>query len=139
MHRVTHTDTHTVLCRLSGNFYCFNYCLYLHQHSFFRAIFKNYVFIFGCAGSSLLQSPSSSCREPGLLSSCDVRASHGSGFSCCRAWALGQRGFSSLGMWAEQLWLLGLRAQAQAQVHGLSCFATCGIFLDQGSNLCLLH
>ena len=23
--------------------------------------------------------------------------------------------------------------------HGLSCPATCGIFLDQGSNLCLLH
>ena len=23
--------------------------------------------------------------------------------------------------------------------HGLSCSAACGIFLDQGSNLCLLH
>ena len=24
-------------------------------------------------------------------------------------------------------------------VHGLSCFKACGIFLDQGLNLCLLH
>ena len=24
-------------------------------------------------------------------------------------------------------------------VHGLSCHAACGIFLDQGSSLCLLH
>ena len=23
--------------------------------------------------------------------------------------------------------------------HGLSCSSACGIFLDQGSNLCLLH
>ena len=28
-------------------------------------------------------------------SSCSTRASHGSGFSCCRAWALGHAGFSS--------------------------------------------
>ena len=26
-----------------------------------------------------------------------------------------------------------------AVVHRLSCFMSCGIFLDQGSNLCLLH
>ena len=30
----------------------------------------------------------SSCRERGLLSSCGARASHCSGFSCCRTWAL---------------------------------------------------
>ena len=31
-------------------------------------------------------------------------------------------------------------AQASVAVaHGLSCFFTCGIFPDQGSNLCLLH
>lgn len=35
----------------------------------------------GCAQAS------SSCSEPGLLSRCDVRASHCNGFSCCRAWA----------------------------------------------------
>ena len=46
-------------------------------------IFKKhiiYVFIFGCAGSSLLH---------GLSSSCGERASHCSGFSCCRVWAVG--------------------------------------------------
>ena len=26
-----------------------------------------------------------------------------------------------------------------AVVHGLSCPGACGIFLDQGTNLCLLH
>ena len=25
------------------------------------------------------------------------------------------------------------------EAHGLSCSVACGIFLDQGSNLCLLH
>ena len=24
-------------------------------------------------------------------------------------------------------------------MHGLSCFEACGMYLDQGSNLCLLH
>ena len=51
---------------------------------------------------------------------CDARASHGGGFSCCRAWALGHSGFSSFS-------------------SQLSCSAACGIFPDQGSNLCLLH
>ena len=36
------------------------------------------------------------------FSSCGARASHCSGFSCCRAWALG--------VWAQQLWLTGLVA-----------------------------
>ena len=39
-----------------------------------------YLLIFGCAGSSLL---------PGLFSSCNVQASHSSGFSCCGARLLG--------------------------------------------------
>ena len=30
-----------------------------------------------------------SCNKWGLLSSCSLRASHGSSFSCGRAWALG--------------------------------------------------
>ena len=36
-----------------------------------------------------------------------------SGFSCCRAWVLGHSGFSSCSTWAEQLLLMGSRAQAQ--------------------------
>ena len=52
---------------------------------FFHNLF---LFIFGCAGSSLLLSSSG---ERGLLSSSGARASHCSGFSCCEAWALGAR------------------------------------------------
>ena len=47
----------------------------------------------GSAGSSLLLRLFSSCREQGLLSSCSVRASHCSAFSCCGAQALGHQGF----------------------------------------------
>ena len=43
---------------------------------------KIILFIFGCAGSSLLRGLFSSCGEEGLLSSCGVRASRCSGFSC---------------------------------------------------------
>ena len=35
---------------------------------------------------------------------------------------------------ASGLWSTGLKVVA----HGLSCSAACGIFLDQGLNLCLL-
>ena len=51
-----------------------------------------------------------------LFSSCSAWASHCSGFSCCRAQALGCIGFSCCG-----------------------CSVACGIFPDQGSNLCSLH
>ena len=34
----------------------------------------------------------------------------------------------------QQLWHIGLDA-----VHGLSCSAACGVYLDQGSNLCPLY
>ena len=47
--------------------------------------------IFGCAGSSLLR---------GLLFNGGERASHGGGFSCCRAWAPGLLGLRSCGSWA---------------------------------------
>ena len=32
-----------------------------------------------------------------------------------------------------------LRAGSVVVAHGLSCSVACGIFLDQGSNLCPLH
>ena len=84
---------------------------------FFQII---YLFILGSAGYLLLHRLFSSCGERETLSSCSARASHCSGFSCCRAWALG----------AQDL---------VAMAHGLSCSKSCGIFLDQGSNPCLLH
>ena len=62
-----------------------------------------YLFIFGCAGSSLLCGLFSSCSEQELLSSCSVWASHCGVFSCCRAWALGGVGFSSCSTWTQFL------------------------------------
>ena len=53
-------------------------------------------------------------------SSCGAWASHCGGFSCCGAQALGARA-------------------SVIVAHGLSCSTACGIFLDQGSNLCPLH
>ena len=52
-------------------------------------------------------------------SSCAAQASHCGGFSCCRAWALG--------VWASEV-----------VVPGLSGLPACGIFPDQGWNLCPL-
>ena len=63
-----------------------------------------YVFIFGCAGPSVLFS---GCGEWGLLSSCDVGASHCSGFSRFRALALGHTSFSGGGSQAlERSWIV---------------------------------
>ena len=62
----------------------------------------------------------SSFDEPGLLSGCGLRAAHCSGFSCFEAWAL------------------GVQASVVVQ-HGLSYPTACRIFLDQGSNPCLLY
>ena len=42
-----------------------------------------YLFIFGCARSSLLLRLFSTCSEWGLLFSCGAWASHFDGFSCC--------------------------------------------------------
>ena len=47
-----------------------------------------YLFIFGCAGSSLLQTGFLQLQGVGLLSSCAAQASHRGGFSCCGAWVL---------------------------------------------------
>ena len=73
-----------------------------------------------CAGSSWLLRLFSSCGEQGLLSSCRARTSHRGGFSCWEAQAPGHVG-------------------TVVVVHGLSYCTACGIFPDQGSDLCLLH
>ena len=65
----------------------------------------------------------SRCGKWGLLSSCGARAPPCGGFSCCRAWALGQMAFSHY--------------SSQALQHRLrGCCKACGIFPDQGSNPC---
>ena len=55
--------------------------------------------------------------------SCRAWVSHCRGFSCCRAWALGQMAFSHYSFQALQHRLCG-------------CCKACGIFPDQGSNPC---
>ena len=55
--------------------------------------------------------------EQGLLSSCGMQASHCGGVPCWDLWALHT--------WASVV-----------VMHGLSCPKACGIFPDQGSNLC---
>ena len=57
----------------------------------FYLFFNNFIY-FGCAGSLSLLRLFSSCGEWELLSRCGVLASHFDGFSCCRAWAPGNRG-----------------------------------------------
>ena len=56
---------------------------FLSERKFQEVAFYNFIYLFGCAGSSLL------C---GLFSSCGSRAPYCSGLSCCGAWALGRVG-----------------------------------------------
>ena len=78
-----------------------------------------YLFIFGCTESSLLCVGFLLWRVGATLC-CDVWASHGHGFSCCKAQVLGARA-------------------TVVVAYGLHYSMACGIFLDQGSNLCPLH
>ena len=82
-------------------------------------LFILFIFIFGCIGSSLLRAGFLYLWRAGATLGCRVRASHCGGFSCCKARALSVRA-------------------SVVVAHGLSCSAACGIFPDQGSNLCPL-
>ena len=80
-----------------------------------------YLFILDALGlCSCAQAFSLVAGSRGYSFHCGAWASHCGGFSCCGAWALG--------------------AQASVVVaHRLSCSIACGIFLEQGLNLCPLH
>ena len=84
--------------------------------------FLNYLFIYFMAvlGLRFCARAFSSCWQVGATLHCGARASHYRGLSCCGAQAPDAQ--------AQQLWLTGP-----------SCSAACGIFPDQGSNLCPLH
>ena len=85
---------------------------------------KNYLFF---PGSSVLHGLFSSCDERGLLCSCSAWAS-----------LVAEHGFQ--GTLASVVEAPGLQSTGSVVVvHRLSCSSACGIFLDQGSNLCLLH
>ena len=109
------------VCRL---LYVYKY-IYTHMHIYII------LFIYGCARSLLL---------------------HGFSQVLCQAAVNG--GYSLVAVvgfslwWLLLLWSTGSRAHRLQQLqhvgsivvaHGLSCSATCGIFPNQGLNLCLLH
>ena len=100
----------------------------------YRSMFI-YYFIFGCAGLSLLCGLS--LVAGGLLSSCGVWASHCGGFSCCAARALG---IQAPGVAAFGLSSCGYPALEHRLNRGTWAWflQRSRIFLDQGSNSCLL-
>ena len=78
------------------------------------------LFIFGWAGSSLLHVGFLQLWREGATLCCSARAPHCSGFSCCRAWALGSwasvvvaHGVSSCGSRALERRLSSCGARAQ--------------------------
>ena len=81
----------------------------------------------GCPESSLLWEGFLWLWRAEATVHCGARASHYGGFSRCRA--------QPLGAWASVV----AARRLSSMVHGLRCSATCGIFLDQGSNPCPLH
>ena len=60
----------------------------IHFVNFFFGMYT-LLYVFGCAGSLLVQWVFSSCGEWGLLSTCSAQSSHCGGFSCFGAQALG--------------------------------------------------
>ena len=77
-----------------------------------------------------------SCGAQALGAWASGVAAHG--LSSCGSWALEGTSFSSCGTRLQLSQLVGLERLVVA-AHGLSCFTACGVFPDQGSNLCPLH
>ena len=77
-------------------------CQLTKLQTHFAILFFNevYLFVFGCAGSSL-QAFFSSFREWELFSNWGVQASYCGGFSCSGAEALGHMGCSSCNTWTR--------------------------------------
>lgn len=103
---------------------------YYYQPHYAYFYFFVYSFIFGCDGSLLLCVGPPSCGNSLLIA---VHACHG-------ARVLWHAGFSSSSRWAQQLWLSALEHENSVFVaQGLSFPVVCGIFLELGLKLCLLH
>ena len=102
------------------------------QHLLFVDCFFKFLFIYlwrrvFVAARSFLQ-----LWRAGATLHCSEQASHCGGFSCCGAQGLGTQ--------ASVVVAHGLQSAGSVVVaHRLSCSAACGIFPDQGSNLCPLH
>ena len=115
----------------------------LHVHACaricFDLVFKFYFCIFGCAGSPLLHRLFSGCGKWGLLSlQCK-------GLLLQWLVLLQSTGSRVLRLqWLRQVGSVvaapGLCSTGSVvEVHRLSCPMACGIFRDQGLDLCLLH
>ena len=97
-------------------------------------------FFFLVVLSSLLHRGFLQLQRTGATLHCGAWASHCSGFSCGRAWALSVRA-SVVAEHAGSA-VVACRLQSTGSVvvtNGLSCSPACGIFPDQGSNPCPLH
>ena len=69
-------------------------------------------------------------KRVGILSSCGASASHCSGFSCCRAWALGVRTSAVAACGLKIAAACGLQSTGSVVVaHRLTCPAACGILV----------
>ena len=97
-------------------------CICYFEDSFLNLFiyFYYYYYYLAALGLCCCARAFSSCGEWWLLFHCGARASLCSGFSCCRAQALGTRA-------------------SVVVTHGLNCSVACGIFPDQGSNPCPLY
>ena len=107
---------HVDICRSNLNFYSISLyeysIIYLSSYWWTVSFFKKLInlFIVGCVGSSLLRAGFLQLRRVEATLRCGARASHCSGFSCCRAWVLGVRasvvkacGLTSCGAQAQLL------------------------------------
>ena len=99
---------------------------------FYKFIYLFIIFV--CVGSSLLCASFLQLQRAGATLRCGAWApSHCGGFACCRAPALGMHAGSVVVAHGLQ------SAGSVVVMHRLSCSAACGIFPDQGLNLCPLH
>ena len=104
-----------------------------------KIIFKNFLFIFGCTGSSLLRGLFSSSGEQGLLSSCSGQASHCGGFSCCGARAQGTWASAAVAHGSVVVVPRLSSTNSVGVAHRIICSMAHGILLSQESNPCLLY
>ena len=111
------------MLRACLEFYFFNTML-LFLFYFFKFIFK----FFRLHRLFIVVHGLSLAVVSGVYSSCGAQASHGGGFSCCRARAPGLTG--------SVVASLGLRSPDSVVVHRLSCSVACGVLPEQGSNPC---
>jgi len=122
-------------------FYIQEFCLSIPRlvfHLFLVSLFKRLFIILVALALCCCMRAFSSCGEWGLLF-VGVAGFSCSGFSCCRARALGVQASVAqhTGTAAAAPGLQNVASEVVA--HGLSYSPARGIFLEQGWNLCLLH